>query len=138
MIPHCSSLAPKIVKDLMCIHAWSHANMLGDQSCFINTLLICLDDEEEEMVTRTHSLSVSVNTSLSSLLNVGIALSNFFSLFIPRMISIHPLLTEIEKNSYWLHLHSCICELLAAGCICNSAFLNSCICQAHNSSFMQE
>jgi hypothetical protein len=25
--------------------------MLGDQSCFINALMTCLEDEEEEMVT---------------------------------------------------------------------------------------
>jgi hypothetical protein len=37
--------------------------MLGDQSCFMNALLTCLDDEEEEMVTRTHLLSLSVHTS---------------------------------------------------------------------------
>jgi hypothetical protein len=44
-------LAPKTVEGLMCMQAWSRADMLGDQSCFINALLTCLDDEEEEMVT---------------------------------------------------------------------------------------
>jgi hypothetical protein len=37
------------------MQAWSRADMLGDQSCFMNALLTCLDDEEEEMVTRNHS-----------------------------------------------------------------------------------
>jgi hypothetical protein len=32
---------------LMCMQAWSRADMLGDQSCFINALTICLEDEEE-------------------------------------------------------------------------------------------
>jgi hypothetical protein len=48
--PH-SRLAPKTAEGLICMQAWSHANMLGDQSCFMNALLTCLDDEEEEMVT---------------------------------------------------------------------------------------
>jgi hypothetical protein len=48
--PH-SRLALKIAEGLICMQAWSHANMLGDQSCFMNALLTCLDDEEEEMVT---------------------------------------------------------------------------------------
>jgi hypothetical protein len=34
----------------MCMQAWSRADMLGDQSCFINALTICLEDEEEQMV----------------------------------------------------------------------------------------
>jgi hypothetical protein len=34
--------------------------MLGNQSCFMNALLTCLGDEDEEMVTRTQSLSVSI------------------------------------------------------------------------------
>jgi hypothetical protein len=106
------------------MQAWSRANMFGDQSYFMNALLTCLDDEEEKTVTRTRSLNIFVHTSVSSLLNVNIVLSNFFSLFIPSMILIHPLLTKIEKNGFRLHLHSCICELLAAGCICNSAFLH--------------
>jgi hypothetical protein len=38
--------------------------------------MVDLDDEEEEMVTRTHSLSVYVHTSLSSLF-FNIALPNF-------------------------------------------------------------
>jgi hypothetical protein len=33
--------------------------MLGDQSCFINTLMTCLEDEEEEMVTWFNSLVCS-------------------------------------------------------------------------------
>jgi hypothetical protein len=49
--PHRSRLAPKIIEGLMCMQAWSRADMLGDQSYFINALLTCLDDEEEEMVT---------------------------------------------------------------------------------------
>jgi hypothetical protein len=48
--PH-SRLAPKTAEGLICMQAWSHANMLGDQSCFMNALLTCLDDEEEEMIT---------------------------------------------------------------------------------------
>jgi 23S rRNA maturation mini-RNase III len=35
------------------MQAWSHVDMLGDQSYFMNALLTCLDDEEEEMVKRT-------------------------------------------------------------------------------------
>jgi hypothetical protein len=49
--PHRSRLAPKTVEGLMCMQAWSRANMLGDQSCFVNALMTCLEDEEEEMVT---------------------------------------------------------------------------------------
>jgi hypothetical protein len=63
------------------MQAWSHADMLGDQSYFMNGLLTCLDDEEEEMVTTNKNslFNVSVYTSLSSLLNLNIALSNFFT-----------------------------------------------------------
>jgi hypothetical protein len=59
---HRSRLAPKIVEGLMCMQAWSHADMLGDQSCFMNALLTCLDDEDEEMVT----------TNKNSLFNVSV------------------------------------------------------------------
>jgi hypothetical protein len=48
--PHRSRLAPKTVEGLMCMQAWSRADMLGDQSCFINALTTCLEDEEKEMV----------------------------------------------------------------------------------------
>ena len=48
--PHRSRLAPKTVEGLICMQAWSRADMLGDQSCFINALTTCLDDEEEQMV----------------------------------------------------------------------------------------
>jgi hypothetical protein len=37
----------------MCMQALSRADMLGDQSYFINALITCMEDEEEEMVT-TH------------------------------------------------------------------------------------
>jgi hypothetical protein len=47
----------------------------------MNALLTCLNDEEEEMVTRTHSLIVFVHTFLSSLF-FNIALTNFFSIFL--------------------------------------------------------
>jgi hypothetical protein len=33
------------------MQAWSHDNMLYDQSHFVNALMTCLEDEEEEMVT---------------------------------------------------------------------------------------
>jgi hypothetical protein len=33
------------------MQAWAQADMLGDQCCFINALMTCLEDEEEEMVT---------------------------------------------------------------------------------------
>jgi hypothetical protein len=33
--------------------------MLGDQSCFINALMTCMEDEEEEMVI-LYSLYISV------------------------------------------------------------------------------
>jgi hypothetical protein len=74
--PHRSRLAPKTIEGLMCMQAWSRADMLDDQTCFMNALLTCLDNEEEEMVTRTHSLSAYVHTSLSSLF-FNIALPNF-------------------------------------------------------------
>jgi hypothetical protein len=48
--PHRSRLAPKTVEGLMCMQAWSRADMLGDQSGFMNALMTCLEDEEEEMV----------------------------------------------------------------------------------------
>jgi hypothetical protein len=32
------------------MQAWSRADMLGDQSGFMNALMTCLEDEEEEMV----------------------------------------------------------------------------------------
>jgi hypothetical protein len=60
--PHRYRLAPKTVEGLMCMQAWSRADMLGDQSCFVNALLTCLDDEEEEMVT----------TNKNSLFNVSV------------------------------------------------------------------
>jgi hypothetical protein len=49
--PHRSRLAPKTVEGLMCMQTWGRADMLGDQSCFINALMTCLEDEDEEMVT---------------------------------------------------------------------------------------
>jgi hypothetical protein len=48
--PHRSRLAPKTVEGLMCMQVWSRAGMLGDQSGFMNALMTCLEDEEEEMV----------------------------------------------------------------------------------------
>jgi hypothetical protein len=50
--PHQRRLAPKIIEGLMCMQAWSRADMLGDQSCFINALMTCMEDEEEEMVAK--------------------------------------------------------------------------------------
>ncbi|TVU26266.1 hypothetical protein EJB05_28804, partial [Eragrostis curvula] len=47
--PHRSRLAPKTAEGLMCMQAWSHAELLGDQSCFINALMTCMEDEEEAM-----------------------------------------------------------------------------------------
>jgi hypothetical protein len=35
----------------MCMQAWARPDMLGNQSYFINALMTCLEDEEEEMVT---------------------------------------------------------------------------------------
>jgi hypothetical protein len=48
----------------MCMQAWSRADMLGDQSYFMNALLTCLDDEDEEMVTNNKNslFNVSVYT----------------------------------------------------------------------------
>lgn len=61
--PHCSRLAPKIVEGLMCMQAWSRADMLGDKSCFINALMTCLEDEEDEMVrTNTYPLASFIVT----------------------------------------------------------------------------
>jgi hypothetical protein len=51
--PHRSRLAPKIVEGLMCMKAWSCADMLGDQFCFMNALLICLEEEEEKVTSFT-------------------------------------------------------------------------------------
>jgi hypothetical protein len=41
------------------MQSWSRADMLGDQSCFINALMACMEDEEQEMVI-LYSLSISV------------------------------------------------------------------------------
>jgi hypothetical protein len=41
------------------MQAWSRADMLGDQSCFVNALMTCMEDEEEEMVI-LYSLSISI------------------------------------------------------------------------------
>jgi hypothetical protein len=61
--PHRSRLAPKTVEGLMCMQAWSRADMLGDKSCFINALMTCLEDEEDEMVrTNTYSLASFIVT----------------------------------------------------------------------------
>lgn len=49
--PHRSRLAPKTAEGLMCMQAWSRADLLGDQSYFINALMTCMDEEEEQMVT---------------------------------------------------------------------------------------
>jgi hypothetical protein len=51
--PHRSRLAPKTVEGLMCMQAWSRADMLGDQSCFMNALMTCLEDEEEKVTSFT-------------------------------------------------------------------------------------
>jgi hypothetical protein len=59
--PHRSRLAPKIVEGLMCMQALSRADMLGDQSCFMNVLMTCLEEEEEKVTSFTlfnlHQLS---------------------------------------------------------------------------------
>ena len=49
--PHRGRLTPTMAEALMCMQAWSRADMLGDQSCVMNALLTCLEDEEEQMVT---------------------------------------------------------------------------------------
>ncbi|RLM80565.1 hypothetical protein C2845_PM12G14150 [Panicum miliaceum] len=47
--PHCSRLAPSMIEALMCMQAWSHADMLGSQPTFVGTLMTCLDKKDEEM-----------------------------------------------------------------------------------------
>jgi hypothetical protein len=47
------------IRDVTCMQAWSRADMLGDQSCFVNALMTCMEDEEEEMVI-LYSLSISI------------------------------------------------------------------------------
>jgi hypothetical protein len=37
----------------MCMQAWSHADMLVDQSCFMNALMTCLEEEEEKVTSFT-------------------------------------------------------------------------------------
>jgi hypothetical protein len=46
------------------MQTWSRADILGDQSCFMNALLTCLDDEDEEIVTdnKNSLFNVSVYT----------------------------------------------------------------------------
>jgi hypothetical protein len=51
--PHRSRLAPKTVEGLMCMQAWSRADMLGDQSYFMNVLMTCLEEEEEKITSFT-------------------------------------------------------------------------------------
>jgi hypothetical protein len=51
--PHRSRLAPKAVEGLMCMQVWSRADMLGDQSCFMNALMTCLEEEEEKVTSFT-------------------------------------------------------------------------------------
>jgi hypothetical protein len=51
--PHRSRFAPKIVEGLMCIQVWSRADMLGDQSYFMNALMTCLEEEEEKVTSFT-------------------------------------------------------------------------------------
>jgi hypothetical protein len=51
--PHRSRFAPKIVEGLMCIQAWSRADMLGDQSYFMNAPMTCLEEEEEKVTSFT-------------------------------------------------------------------------------------
>jgi hypothetical protein len=51
--PHRSRLAPKTVEGLMCMQAWSRADMLGDQSYFMNVLMTCLEEEEEKVTSFT-------------------------------------------------------------------------------------
>jgi hypothetical protein len=41
------------------MQAWSRADMLGDQSCFINALMTYMEDEEEGIVT-LYSLTIFV------------------------------------------------------------------------------
>lgn len=47
--PHRSRLAPSMVEALMCMQAWSRADMLGSQSTFVAALMTCLDEEDEDM-----------------------------------------------------------------------------------------
>jgi hypothetical protein len=84
--PHRSRLAPKTVEGLMCMQAWSRADMLGDKSCFINALMTCLEDEEDEMV-RTNTYSLVIFYCYICLLNINMDLS-IFTLFTVRMILI--------------------------------------------------
>uniref|UniRef100_A0ACD5YR72 Uncharacterized protein n=1 Tax=Avena sativa TaxID=4498 RepID=A0ACD5YR72_AVESA len=48
--PHCSRLVPKMVEAIMCMQAWSNADMLGQNHSTLSTeFQTCLDDEDEPM-----------------------------------------------------------------------------------------
>lgn len=46
--PHRSKLAPSMVEALMCMQAWSRADMLGSPT-MMGVLMTCLDEQDEEM-----------------------------------------------------------------------------------------
>jgi len=45
--PHRSRLSPQILEAVMCVQAWSRADMLGPDSTAITSLMTCLDDDDE-------------------------------------------------------------------------------------------
>jgi hypothetical protein len=61
---------------LMCMQAWSRADMLGDQSCFMNALMTYLDDEEEKVTSFTlfyyhYSFFLFVSTVCHQIFRIG-------------------------------------------------------------------
>ncbi|WVZ89834.1 hypothetical protein U9M48_036189 [Paspalum notatum var. saurae] len=53
---HRSRLAPSMVEALMCMQAWSHADMLGTNSTFVGALTTCLDEEDEDIDDPTSTI----------------------------------------------------------------------------------
>jgi hypothetical protein len=68
---------------------WSRTDMLGDQSCFMNALMTCLEDGEE-MVT------------LNSLVFLLLFFYLIHSFFIAKMILILPSLIEKIASEHYV------------------------------------
>jgi hypothetical protein len=99
---HRSRLAPKIVEGLMCMQAWSRADMLGNQSCFMNALLICSEEEEEKVTSFTLFYLIMCYYYYHYSLFLFDYLNKYSLFFIDRIILILPSL--IEKNGkYYIH-----------------------------------
>jgi hypothetical protein len=90
------------------MQAWSRADMLGNQSCFMNALLICLEEEEEKVTSFTLFYLIMCYYYYHYSLFLFDYLNKYSLFFIDRIILILPSLIEKMASTIFtirLHLH---------------------------------